>query len=94
MEFPANLEQKAKMPPPPGGGGYPYQLSAKDLMDNYRFAALEVDDSTDGGIALKETVVDKKRKISLVIPSMPTTGTHVLGVVDGVLQWIETEECA
>ena len=23
----------------------------------------------------------------------PTTGTHVLGSVDGVLQWIATEEC-
>lgn len=23
----------------------------------------------------------------------PTSGTHVLGAVDGVLQWIATEEC-
>jgi hypothetical protein len=28
------------------------------------------------------------------IPTPPTTGTHVLGVVNGVLQWLATEECA
>lgn len=94
MEFPANLEQKAKLPPPPNGKGYPYQLSAKDLMDNFKFAALEVDDSKAGGIALKQTVTNGQRKISIVIPAMPTTGTHVLGAVNGVLQWIETTECA
>ena len=27
------------------------------------------------------------------IPAVPTTGTHVLGAVDGALQWIATEEC-
>lgn len=27
------------------------------------------------------------------IPALPETGTHVLGVVDGTLQWIATEEC-
>jgi hypothetical protein len=27
------------------------------------------------------------------IPTPPGGGTHVLGAVDGVLQWIATEEC-
>ena len=27
------------------------------------------------------------------IPEPPTSGTHVLGSVDGALQWISTEEC-
>lgn len=27
------------------------------------------------------------------MPTPPATGTHVLGAVDGVLQWIATEEC-
>ena len=26
-------------------------------------------------------------------PTPPTSGTHVLGAVDGALQWIATEEC-
>ena len=27
------------------------------------------------------------------IPELPTSGTHVLGAVNGVLEWIATEEC-
>lgn len=27
------------------------------------------------------------------IPTPPASGTHVLGAVDGALQWITTEEC-
>jgi hypothetical protein len=27
------------------------------------------------------------------IPTPPASGTHVLGAVDGALQWIATEEC-
>ncbi len=27
------------------------------------------------------------------IPELPTSGTHVLGAVDGTLTWIATEEC-
>lgn len=27
------------------------------------------------------------------IPELPTSGTHVLGAVDGTLQWLATEEC-
>ena len=27
------------------------------------------------------------------IPALPETGTHVLAAVDGVVQWIATEEC-
>ena len=29
-----------------------------------------------------------------IIPKAPNSGTFVLGAVDGVVQWIETEECA
>jgi hypothetical protein len=29
----------------------------------------------------------------LKIPSPPSGGTHVLGVVGGDIQWIETEAC-
>ena len=30
---------------------------------------------------------------TLIWLQAPTTGTHVLGVKDGTLQWIATEEC-
>jgi hypothetical protein len=28
-----------------------------------------------------------------VFPPAPSTGTHVLGVINGIIQWIETEDC-
>jgi hypothetical protein len=27
------------------------------------------------------------------IPDPPTTGTYVLGAIDGVIQWLATEDC-
>ena len=35
-KLPHDFEQKVRMAPAVGGKGYPYQLSAKDLMDNFR----------------------------------------------------------
>tara|TARA_R110002110_G_scaffold311557_1_gene525092 strand:+ start:531 stop:812 length:282 start_codon:yes stop_codon:yes gene_type:complete len=35
-KLPHDFEQKVRMAPAVGGKGYPYQLSAKHLMDNFR----------------------------------------------------------
>jgi hypothetical protein len=43
MKLPIDFEQKVKMPAQINGRSYPYQISAKDLMDNFRYAALQVD---------------------------------------------------
>jgi len=36
-ELPVDFEQKVKQPAPPNGQGYPVQLSARDLMLNFKF---------------------------------------------------------
>lgn len=36
-KLPVDFEKKVKQPPPVDGKGYPYQLSAKDLMANFNY---------------------------------------------------------
>lgn len=89
MTQPVDFEAKIKSATSASGGGYPVQISAADLMKNFVFAALEADES------LIETTTGQGghsgRKLKF--PAAPTTGTHVLGVKNGVLQWLATEEC-
>jgi len=89
MTVPVDFEAKARGAKDASGGGYPMQLSAADLMKNFVFAALDADPSL-----IEETTGQgghPSRKLK--IPAAPGSGTHVLGAVDGTLQWIATEEC-
>ena len=113
IDLPVNFDELVKMPSGAGGKGYPYQISAKDLMKSFHYAALDVDDSW---IDSPATSYGQGRKLKLpavpsggetqnlssvggsiswtpALPALPAIGTHVLGCVDGTLQWIETEEC-
>jgi len=56
MNLPVDFEQKVKLPPQVNGRSYPYQISAKDLMQDFRYAALQVDGSEVGGLQLVETI--------------------------------------
>ena len=89
MNLPVDFSAKIKTAPSTTGGGYPMQLSAADLMRNFVHAALDADPS------LIETTTGQggytARKLK--IPAVPSSGTHVLGAVDGTIQWIATEEC-
>jgi hypothetical protein len=63
-------------------------LSAAALMQNFAWAKLVVsdeylEDATQAGFPAKR----------LKLPPIPLAGTHILGVVEGVLTWIATEEC-
>ena len=89
MNLPVDFQQKIKLPPSATGVGYPVQISASDLMKNFVFAALEA----DGSLIETTTGQGGYSGRKLKIPAAPTTGTHVLGVKDGTLQWIATEEC-
>ena len=108
MNLPVDFEAKARGAKQASGGGYPVQLSAADLMRNFVHAALDADPSlieqTTGqgghqGRKLKIPAVPSQDAVfavlggALVWLQVPTSGTHVLGAVDGALQWIETEEC-
>lgn len=87
--LPVNFEEKARGARSASGGGYPVQLSAGDLMRNFVHSALDADPS----LIEQTTGQGGHPARKLKIPAVPSGGTHVLGVVDGVLQWIATEEC-
>lgn len=80
-KIPVDFSEKAKIPPAVGGAGYPYRISAKDLMRNFVHASLEVDTTAhSSGLALAESKTTGEggyagRKISLAgtitIESLP-----------------------
>jgi hypothetical protein len=69
--LPVDFSEKAKIPPAVGGVGYPYRISAKDLMQDLVFAALDVDTTAhSSGLSLSESKTTGQgghagRKISL-----------------------------
>lgn len=70
-KIPVDFSEKAKIPPGVGGAGYPYRISAKDLMQDLVYAALDVDtEAHSSGLALAESKTTGQgghagRKISL-----------------------------
>ena len=89
MTLPVDFEAKARGAKDASGGGYPVQLSAADLMRNFVFSSLDADESLIEQTTGQGGHAGRKLKI----PAAPSSGTHVLGAVDGVLAWIATEEC-
>jgi hypothetical protein len=106
---PVSFQTLVQTAPNPASGGYPYQLKASDLDKNFVFATLDVDDSLiesitgagghpqrrlkiEAGTKANQIYIWNGSKIT-VLNAAPATGTHVLGAVAGVLQWISTEEC-
>jgi hypothetical protein len=89
MSLPVDFESKARGAKSASGGGYPVQISAGDLMKNFVFAALDADPS----LLEASTGQGGHPQRKLKIPAVPASGTHVLGAVNGALQWIATEEC-
>lgn len=66
MKLPVDFEQKVKLPPQVNGVSYPYRISAKDLMDDFKYAALQVDGYEVGGLQLVETIAgDGTRTVKL-----------------------------
>jgi hypothetical protein len=86
---PLSFASLAQTAPNPASGGYPYRIRGTDLDKNFVFATLQIDETL-----LKSTIGAGghiARKLN--IPPVPGSGTHVLGSVNGSLQWISTEEC-
>ena len=89
-KIPVDFSEKAKIPPAIGGAGYPYRISAKDLMQNFVHASLEVDTTAhSSGLALAESKTTGQgghagRKISLTgtitvngLPAATTQGDTI-----------------
>lgn len=89
MNLPIDFEAKIRGAKNASGDGYPVQISARDLMANFVYSALDADVSLveettgQGGLSSRK----------LKIPAVPSGGTYVLGAVGGALQWLSTEEC-
>jgi hypothetical protein len=88
LKLPVNFEEKAKLPPAANGTGYPYRISASDLMKNFTYASLDAHEDWIEDVGASQY---PGRKLKL--PQLPGSGTHVLGCIDGEIQWIETESC-
>lgn len=69
---------------------YPYAIKATDLMKDFVFATLDIEE----GLYEETTGLQGHRQRKLKIPTPPSSGTHVLGAVNGAIQWIATEECS
>jgi hypothetical protein len=66
MNLPVDFEQKVKLPPAVNGRSYPYQISARDLMQDFRYAALQVDETEVSGLSLQENInADGTRSVKL-----------------------------
>ena len=72
----------------PKSGNSAKPISSSDLMRNFAWAKLVVDNSL-----LDTTTVMGFSAHKFKMPALPGSGTFVLGAVDGSMQWIATEEC-
>lgn len=89
LNFPVDFTEKVKLPASVSGTGYPYRISAEDLMRDFYYAALTAE---DGWIDSQNSEIYPSRKLKL--PAIPSgEGLFVLGCSGGQLQWIETEAC-
>ena len=86
---PVDFQERAKRPRGTSGNDYPYAIKAADLMQDFVFATLIVDE----GVYKETTGTGGHRQRRLNIPTPPGSGTHVLGAISGAIQWIATEEC-
>lgn len=86
---PVDFEQLAKGATGTTRKDYPYAIKASDLMKDFVFATLDMAE----GVYEETTGTGGHRQRRLKIPTPPGSGTHVLGIVNGTMKWLETEEC-
>ena len=82
---PVDFEAEARRPNKPAGGA-PMQISAKALMQNFVYAGLILPDNMIEEVAGKNGHTARRLK-------GPKTGTHFIGIVEGVIQWVDSEDC-
>lgn len=95
---PVSFTEKAKSSAK--GSGYPVQISASDLDQNFVFATLDAPEFDEAGNP-QPWIVSQVRGPSghpqrqlIFSPAPPTDGaTYVLAFAGGTFQWLPTEEC-
>jgi hypothetical protein len=95
---PVSFTEKAKATGK--GAGYPVQISAADLDENFIFATLDVPEADADGVPQPWIVTQvtgpagKPQRQILFNPAPPTDGaTYVLAFTGGAFAWLPTEEC-
>lgn len=87
LKFPVDFTDKAKQAPSANGTGYPYRISANDLMRDFHYAGLIAE---DGWIEPNSGLYDGRK---LKLPKVPSgDGMYVLSVTAGEFAWLEFEE--
>lgn len=81
-KLPVDFEKKAKQPPPLDGRGYPYQLSAKDLMLNFKYLLGLMPDGMS-----KNDIIVYNGADWVIQPAPAATGDFTLQVSDGSMSW-------
>ena len=90
-------------------GGYPTQINAADLQKNFVYCALDTADDLveastgPGGMATRKLKILPGNKQGQFLywngkeyapfSQPPSSGTWILGAVDGEVDWLATEEC-
>jgi len=89
LEFPVDFTDKAKMPANASGTGYPYRISANDLMRDFHYAAL---DAEDGWIESSDGPWDGRKLKLPAIPKGSAEQYYILAVSGGTLEWLQYKE--
>lgn len=95
MNPPISFDSLAKTAANHSTGGYPYTIKGRDLDKNFTFATEDFNSADFLVTSGFGAGGHQSRKVALAIriPTVPVSGTHVLGAVNGALQWLATEEC-
>jgi len=86
---PVDFQQLAQGARGQTNADYPYAIKATDLMRNFVFATLDIEE----GVYEETTGLQGHRQRRLKIPTPPSGGTYVLGAQGGNFVWLETESC-
>jgi len=87
MPLPVNFEEKVKAAPAVGGAGYPYRISAGDLMANFKYL-----DQWPQSPGTGDLMYYDGGGWSLLKPPSGS-GLHVLTHDGAYPSWTPTEEC-
>ena len=85
------FERLKKNKPAPGKLDYPLVIKAIHLDENFKMTTL-LESNAEPKLYDLEYTKDGTR-ITRILPEPPSTGTHVLGAIDGAIQWIATQDC-
>ena len=85
-KLPVDFEKKVKQAPSVDGNGYPYKLSAKDLMENYKYLLDMLPDADAGDMIY----CDGTKWVAVKAPAPSSQSTMVLSHTGTEPEWIES----